>query len=98
MGKTPFGPQIPESQWIKSKVSLIEALGSELMVHFRIDAPTVDSGDPDAVEEKASAEGANAVGRFNPRSTARMGQEIEIAISTENMHFFDPDTRETIEG
>jgi multiple sugar transport system ATP-binding protein len=64
-----LAPEIPESQRIMSKVSLIEALGSEIMV---------------------GAEGANAVGRFNPRSTARMGQEIEIAISTENMHFFDP--------
>jgi multiple sugar transport system ATP-binding protein len=90
--------QVPESQRIMAKVSLIEALGSEIMVHFRIDAPTVDSGDPDAIEEKASVEGANAVGRFNPRSTARMGQEIQIAIATENMHFFDSDTRETIEG
>ena len=91
-------PNVPESQRITAKVSLIEALGSEIMVHFRIDASKVDSGDPDAVEEKAVAGTANAVGRFNPRSTARMGQTIEIAISTENMHFFDPETRQTIEG
>ena len=67
------------------------------MVHFRIDAPTVDSGDPDATEEKAGAEGANAVGRFNPRSTVQMGEVAEVAISTENMHFFDMDTRQAIE-
>ena len=91
-------PNVPESQRITAKVSLIEALGSEIMVHFRFDASKVDSGDPDAVEEKAVAGTANAVGRFNPRSTARMGQTIEIAISTENMHFFDPETRQTIEG
>jgi multiple sugar transport system ATP-binding protein len=88
---------IPESQRITSKVMLLEALGSEIMVHFRIDAPTVDSGDPDAIEEKTGPDVANAVARFNPRSRARPGQEIEIAISSENMHFFDVDTRQAID-
>jgi multiple sugar transport system ATP-binding protein len=93
-----MAPEIPESQRIRSKLTLLEALGSEIMAHFRVDAPTVDSGDPDAVEEKAGRGQANAVGRFHPRSTARMGEEIEIAISTENMHFFDPGTRQSIEA
>ncbi len=93
-----LAPQIPESQRITSKLTLLESLGSEVMAHFRIDAPKVDSGDPDAVEEKQGTESSNAVGRFNPRSTARMGDTIDIAISTENMHFFDADTRDSIEG
>jgi len=91
-----FAPNVPESQRITSDVSLIEALGSEIMVHFRIEAPTVDSGDPDAIEEKTGADVSNAVGRFNPRSRVRMGESIEIAVSTENMHFFDADTRQAI--
>ncbi len=93
-----MAPEVPESQRLTSKVTLLEALGSEIMAHFYVDAPTVDSGDPDAVEDKGHAGQANAVGRFNPRSQARMGQEIEIAVSTENMHFFDADTRDTIEA
>jgi multiple sugar transport system ATP-binding protein len=76
---------------LTSTVSLIEALGSELMVHFDIDARTVDSGDPDAVEESDSS--SNAVGRFHPRSPVRMRDNVTIAVSTENMHFFDVDTR-----
>ncbi|HSL73604.1 MAG TPA: sn-glycerol-3-phosphate ABC transporter ATP-binding protein UgpC [Ilumatobacteraceae bacterium] len=93
-----LAPDIPESQRITARVSLLEALGSEVMVHFRIDAPRVDSGDPDAVEEKSGSDVSNAVGRFNPRSTVRMGESVEIAISTENMHFFDIDTRRAIDG
>jgi multiple sugar transport system ATP-binding protein len=93
-----LAPDVPESQWITSKVTLLEALGSEIMAHFHVDAPRVDSGDPDAVEEKTGTGQANAVGRFNPRSRARMGQETRIAISTENMHFFDTDTRQSIEA
>ena len=93
-----LAPDIPESQRITARVSLLEALGSEIMAHFRIEAPTVDSGDPDAVEEKSGVDVSNAVGRFNPRSTVRMGDHVEIAISTENMHFFDIDTRRAIDG
>ncbi len=89
---------VPESQRITSKITLVEALGSEIMAHFQVDAPTVDSGDPDAIEEKSGVGQANAVGRFNPRSRARIGDEIEIAISTENMHFFDASTRQSIEA
>jgi multiple sugar transport system ATP-binding protein len=87
---------VTDSQRVTAQVSLIEALGSEIMVHFRLDAPTVDSGDPDAAEEKEGIEVANAVGRFNPRSKVRMRDTIDIAVSTENMHFFDASTRQAI--
>ncbi len=64
------------------------------MVHFDINARVVDSGDPDAVEE---AEGtSNAVGRFNPRSKIKMRENVTIAVATENMHFFDPETHLSI--
>ncbi|MDG1784375.1 MAG: sn-glycerol-3-phosphate ABC transporter ATP-binding protein UgpC [Ilumatobacter sp.] len=86
----------PENRRLTSKVSLIESLGSEVMVHFRLDAKTVDSGDPDAVEESTSGNAANAVGRFNPRSRARIGENIDIAVAIENVHFFDAETRKAI--
>jgi len=85
-----------EGASLTAPVTLIEALGSEIMVHFRLDATRVDSGDPDAVEEAGGGTAANAVGRFNPRSTARMGQTAEIAVATENVHFFDLDRRTAI--
>ncbi len=81
---------------VTAPVTLLEALGSEIMVHFRLDAPTVDSGDPDAVEDAGGESAANAVGRFNPRSTVRMGDTAQITVATENAHFFDYDTREAI--
>jgi multiple sugar transport system ATP-binding protein len=84
----------PGSPTIQGEITLLEALGSEIMVHFSIDAPTVDSGDPDAVDEAGNA--ANAVGRFNPRSTVSTGETAPIAIATENLHFFDQDSRQAI--
>ena len=84
---------IPVDRRITAKVSLIEALGSELMVHFGVDAAKINSGDPDAIEEASHDGTSTAVGRFSPRSRVRMGDTIEIAVSTERFHFFDPDTR-----
>ncbi len=91
-----FAEHIPENQRLTAKVSLIEALGSEIMAHFRLDASTVDSGDPDAIEEKHGPDVANAVGRFNPRSRVRMGETIDIAVTSGNMHFFDANTHQAI--
>jgi multiple sugar transport system ATP-binding protein len=79
---------------ITAPVSLLEALGSEIMVHFTVDALRVDSGDPDAVDEAGGA--ANAVGRFNPRSGVRPGRTATIAVTTENLHFFDIESRQAI--
>jgi multiple sugar transport system ATP-binding protein len=81
---------------LTGSVVLIEALGSEIMVHFAIDAPTVDAGDPDAPEEMPSMGQANGVGRFHPRSHVRMGDTADIVVSTENIHYFDTTTRRSI--
>jgi multiple sugar transport system ATP-binding protein len=78
---------------LTAPVSLLEALGSEIVVHFSIDAKTVDAGDPDAAEVAPRDGQANSVGRFNPRSRVRSGEVAEIAVTIENLHFFDLQTR-----
>ncbi|WP_085032466.1 ABC transporter ATP-binding protein [Ensifer aridi] len=84
----------PSSAEISAPVTLVEALGSESMVHLNIDASWVDAGDPDAVadigDEKA------AVARFSPKSTARAGDIARVAVDAEELHFFEPDTRTSI--
>jgi multiple sugar transport system ATP-binding protein len=82
----------PADRRIKATVRLVEALGSELMVHVAIDATTVDSGDPDAHEEIRAGAGANGIARFSPRSRVAVDDEIEISVATENLHFFDAET------
>lgn len=82
---------------INTTISLVEALGSELLVHFSIDdAVRADAGDPDSVEELSSK--ANTVGRFSPRSQIRMGDRTEVAVSVSNLHFFDPTTLNSIDS
>ena len=79
---------------VSSKVELVEALGSEIIVHFNLNATTVDAGDPDAVEE-ISAD-VNTVGRFDPRSRAAVGEPVTVAVEVAHLHFFDPESRLSI--
>src|SRR5215217_1148378 len=81
---------------IKAEVRLVEALGSELMVHLAVDATTVDAGDPDAPEQMLTEGGANGVARFSPRSRVRVDDHIDIFVATEGLHFFDAETHEAI--
>ena len=77
-------------QTIPAKVTSIEELGSEQIVHLNIDAVRVDSGDPDAVDDFGLA--SNAVARFEPISTVHSGSEIRLAVDDAKFHFFDPET------
>jgi multiple sugar transport system ATP-binding protein len=76
--------------------SLVEALGSELVVHFSFDAVPVDAGDPDHFDELAGV--ANCVGRFDRRSRVQRGQHVEVSVAISNLHFFYRSTHESISG
>jgi multiple sugar transport system ATP-binding protein len=92
----------PTDRRLRGKVSLREALGSEIMVHFDIDAKaamTEDvrelAQDTDAVSvQRATKETTHTtiVGRFGARSGVREGEEAEVAVDTRSLHFFDPET------
>lgn len=77
-------------QTIPAKVTSIEELGSEQIVHLNFEAVRVDSGDPDAVQDFGLA--SNAVAKFEPVSTVRSGSEISLALDDTKLHFFDPET------
>jgi multiple sugar transport system ATP-binding protein len=94
-------PDTPAERRLRGEVELREALGSEIMVHFRTDAtPAVTDEtrelqrDAWAGEMQRSAEqpGATMVGRFGARSSVREGKPVEIAVDTRALHFFDPET------
>jgi multiple sugar transport system ATP-binding protein len=75
-------------------VDLIEALGSELMVHFTTDARRVRAeGALDPTEQ--AGEG---VARVAPGSPVTVGQQATFAIRTEGMQFFDADSGDAIWG
>ncbi|HJO99588.1 MAG: sn-glycerol-3-phosphate ABC transporter ATP-binding protein UgpC [Candidatus Thalassarchaeaceae archaeon] len=69
---------------------LTEALGSDMLVHFHLDAAAVDTGDPDVLDDLEDA--ALMIARVDPRSPVRSGSRIELTVDTKRLHFFDPKT------
>jgi len=94
----------PSNQRLRGKVLLTEALGSEVMAHFTIPVKPArteevrelaeDIGDERALEELAQGgtTEAEVVGRFNARTRIKPGDDIEVAVDTRGLHFFDPQT------
>jgi multiple sugar transport system ATP-binding protein len=88
---------------LTGEVQLTEALGSEVMVHFSIDARHAVTDEVRELQKDAGTEemgaaaqqgetGATMVGRFGARSKARKGEPVKVAVDTRALHFFDPET------
>lgn len=82
-------PDHPKDRRLTATIAVREALGAETLIHFPIEAASVDSGDPDALEEIGGSESCRCTARFAPESRARVGNTIQIALNTEHLHFFD---------
>jgi multiple sugar transport system ATP-binding protein len=99
-----LAPDTPAEHRLQGRIGLTEALGSEIMAHFVVDAPPAltddvqelreDVGDARAVGdlEPGGAGGATMVGRFGARSRVREGEIAEVAVDTRALHFFDAET------
>jgi multiple sugar transport system ATP-binding protein len=89
-------------------VTLREALGAEIMVHFAVDAPSAitedvkelaeDIGGADRLEAHAEESSSVIVGRFGARSRVKPGDQIDVAVDTRQLHFFDVETGAGIYG
>jgi len=90
-------------QTLEGVVELTEALGSEIMAHFSIDAPPAITDEVRELQEDAGTEALGApeqeeggrtimVGRFGARSKAAKGDNVTAAVDTRALHFFDPET------
>jgi multiple sugar transport system ATP-binding protein len=85
--------------------SLVERLGSEMLVHFPLDAPPVKSadarawaeGDEETVAHLRDREGGTMfVARLDAESQARVGEPLELFFASSRALLFDPETHETI--
>jgi len=80
---------------LDSKIDLVEALGSELHVHFAIGATRIqaeglhdDKGDElGGGRLELRGEG---VARLDPRLTVKAGDRLRLSVDTSRIHFFDP--------
>ena len=77
-------------------VDLVEALGSELMVHFTIDARRVQAEGTASADEEAVTAAGEGVARVDPESPVKVGQRATFAIKTDGIQFFDAATGEAI--
>jgi multiple sugar transport system ATP-binding protein len=77
---------------LESVVDLVEALGSEMLVHFRIDARRVLAEGAHEEEEEQLVERGEGVARVDPRLRPKPGDRVRFSVEVERIHFFDPDT------
>jgi multiple sugar transport system ATP-binding protein len=100
-----LSPDTPPERRLHGTVELREALGSELMVHFTVEGtrPALtedvkelarDAGEATAPEAKEGH--ALLVGRFGARARVEEGKQVEVAVDTRSLHFFDAETSEGI--
>jgi multiple sugar transport system ATP-binding protein len=95
-------PDASAGKRIHGKVELTEALGSEIMAHFTVDAPPAltddvrelaqDLGTEHTVTEREEQQHTTMVGRFDSRSKVKEGETAEVAVDTRGLHFFDPES------
>jgi multiple sugar transport system ATP-binding protein len=93
-----------EGRVISSTVDLREALGSEVLVHFTVNAPIVLTEDTrelavdvgtealESLEEKAKQSTSVFVAQLSPRTRLREGDRLSVVVDTNRLHFFDPET------
>jgi multiple sugar transport system ATP-binding protein len=94
----------PADRRIKVTADLTEPLGSEVLVHFGTEATAVVSSAAEAdVGEDADIRlgeedevTTRLIARVSPKSRIALGQQVELAVDTTRLYFFDPETRETI--
>ena len=95
-----LAPDTPSEHRLRGTVALVEALGSEVVVHFS--APPVVTEDTRELAKDVGADHrmpptrdgheSRLVGRFAPETRVRRRGQIEVAVDTRNLHFFDLET------
>ena len=92
----------PDLPTMDAQVELIEALGSGLMVYFKVAARRVRPAGTEEVDEVEAPSGdggggiaeapPNLIGHFPPRLDLRIAETIPVALDTAGLHFFDRET------
>jgi multiple sugar transport system ATP-binding protein len=99
------GGELPEERRLDVTVDIREDMGSEIYLHFAVDAPPVTSeavrevvgGEAlAAADEQTHHHGSPFVARVQRGSTAREGQAARLAVDTARLHFFDLETGDGI--
>jgi multiple sugar transport system ATP-binding protein len=97
----------PESRF-PARVDLREELGSEVLLHFNVDAPPIVTEDTkdlatdrgtemlEQLREQAAVRKSPFTARVDAESEARAGGTCELFVDTRKLYFFDPESGEAI--
>jgi multiple sugar transport system ATP-binding protein len=77
---------------IETEVAVLEELGADAHVFFRVDAPQVTAEALEGSEDATLIADSSALfsARIDPRADARVGETIRLAVDPSRFHFFDP--------
>ena len=84
----------PGAPVIEVVPAVVEELGSDAQVFFPVDAPKVGTEAAQEGEEESllAEETALFSARVDPRTRARVGERLALAVDPSRLHFFDPAT------
>ncbi|MCY4422873.1 MAG: sn-glycerol-3-phosphate ABC transporter ATP-binding protein UgpC [Acidimicrobiaceae bacterium] len=86
----------PADQRLRAEVLHTEALGFEIIAYFDVDAkPIISQEALELSDEEISAAESSTTrvnARFNPSTSVRAGDAIDVAVTVGNAHFFDLET------
>jgi multiple sugar transport system ATP-binding protein len=87
-----FAPR--ELPTIEVEVAVLEELGADAHVFFRVDAPQVTAEALEGREDATLIADSTALfsARVDPRTRARVGERIVLAVDPSRFHFFDSET------
>ena len=88
---------LPETRHIfKTRIEVLEALGSDSYAHFTVDSPRISSSELEELADEttaaSSAEGVQVVARLAAASAIKQGQEAELWVDTSQLQLFDHET------
>jgi multiple sugar transport system ATP-binding protein len=83
---------------IVGDVDLVESLGSELVVHFTIDAHRVIAEGAVDKDEAAALQSGEGVARVEAKTPVKPGDRMTFSVDIEDMQFFDPKTGRAVRG
>ncbi|MGI8331854.1 ABC transporter ATP-binding protein [Actinomadura scrupuli] len=98
--------EVRDGALLTSTADLVEAMGSDVLVHFGVDAAQVVTEDTKELARDAGTDVLGAleasrtdmVARFSPRTAVKVGDPVRAHVDTGRLHFFDLESGASIWG
>jgi multiple sugar transport system ATP-binding protein len=90
------GPDFPGGIRFRTKIDVLESMGSELYVYFHVEGETSSdqlaelAADAGMAELPGAEDASQVVARLAPEANVRQGHEAELVLDTTRLQLFDP--------